>query len=557
MYYYRKLGPLIFPIMLLFGVSIFYAILSFGHPWIYKVVYENVIPTHDKDLLIQVIMCLFSIGVLNVISNILIETLSLYIQQETTNAIRIEKTKELLTYTYSYFLRNQPGELIERIIPEVDGLGALLAESVKVVSYFIQIVLLLFLIAIINLSMFGICAVLLVCYAVWYRLCRKPVAICDNRLKKCGSEFYGVLEELFDNIKNIKLFNLHDQKIRYVSEKLYIIEKESIKNSVVQTFFGYGSLLHTVANIIIITFCFQAILRDQMQVGFYLVFAAMIQTLIRPMDVMLGFGVVFQTGVVSAKRIEEVMSREREGSGNKQFTTFSTSICFDRVSFSYGKQSVLKDFSLEIKKGQSVAIVGGSGSGKTTLAHLLIRLYEPDSGRISIDSVPLQTFNLSDLREKVGLLSQDVFLFNDTVLENINPSGKLGADSVKNALVQSQLPHFTNKLNYIVGEQGQKLSGGERQRVSIARLLGRNCKIIILDEATANLDPRTAGDLLSTFETIRKENTHLTFITITHNLETLYTMDMIYVLENGSVASSGRYDDLVENDQTFKKLFNR
>lgn len=557
MYYYRKLGPLIFPIMLLFGVSIFYAILSFGHPWIYKVVYENVIPTHDKDLLIQVIMCLFSIGVLNVISNILIETLSLYIQQETTNAIRIEKTKELLTYTYSYFLRNQPGELIERIIPEVDGLGALLTESVKVVSYFIQIVLLLFLIAIINLSMFGICAVLLVCYAVWYRLCRKPVAICDSRLKKCGSEFYGVLEELFDNIKNIKLFNLHDQKIRYVSEKLYIIEKESIKNSVVQTFFGYGSLLHTVANIIIITFCFQAILRDQMPVGFYLVFAAMIQTLIRPMDVMLGFGVVFQTGVVSAKRIEEVMSREREGSGNKQFTTFSTSICFDRVSFSYGKQSVLKDFSLEIKKGQSVAIVGGSGSGKTTLAHLLIRFYEPDSGRISIDSVPLQTFDLTDLREKVGLLSQDVFLFNDTVLENINPSGKLGADSVKNALIQSQLPHFTNKLNYIVGEQGQKLSGGERQRVSIARLLGRNCKIIILDEATANLDPRTAGDLLATFETIRKENSHLTFITITHNLETLFTMDVIYVLENGSVAASGRYDDLVENDQTFKKLFNR
>lgn len=557
LYYYKKLGALPIPITLLFGVSIFYAILSFGHPWIYKIVFENVIPTHDKDLMVQVIMCLFSIGVLNIISNILIETLSLYIQMETTNVIRIEKTRELLNYTYSFFQKNQPGELIARIIPEVSGLGSMLAESVKVASYFLQVVLLLFLIALINLPMFGICLAVLLIYAGWYRLFRKPIAHCDNRLKKCGSEFYSVLEELLDNIKNIKLFNLHNKKIEYVSDKLYTIEKESIKNSIVQTMFGYGSLLNTIAHIVIITFCFHAILRDQMPVGYYLVFAAMIQTLIRPMNVLLGFGVFFQTGVVSAKRIESIMSQEQEVYGNKQLTAFTAALRFENVSFSYGKDLVLKNLSLEIKRGQNIAIVGGSGSGKTTIAHLLVRLYEPASGKITIDSIPLQAFDLPHLRDKIGLLSQDVFLFNDTIHENINPSGMLDSDTIKNALIKSQLPHFTRKLDYVVGEQGQKLSGGERQRVSIARLLGRKCEIIILDEATANLDPRTAGDLLATFDAIRSENPQLTYITITHNLESLYAMDLIYVLENGTIAAKGTYDDLIENSETFRKLFNQ
>ena len=543
--------------MLLFGVSIFYALLTFGHPWIYKIVFEHVIPTHDKDLLIQVIMCLFSIGVLNVISNLLIEMLSMYIKMEMTNAIRIEKTRELMEYTFSFFQKNQAGELIARLIPEVDGLGAMLAESVKVVSYFMQIVLLLFLIAVMNLSMFFICAVLLGLYAGWYRLFRKPIALFDGRLKKCGSEFYGILEELFDNIQNIKLFNLHDRKISHVSAKLYTIEKESIKNNIVNTIFGYGSLLHPVANIIIITFCFHAILRNQMSIGYYLVFAAMIETLIRPMDVLLGFGVFFQTGAVSAERIEKIMTREKEVSGNKRLSHFFSTLLFDNVSFSYGKNPVLSNLTMEIKKGQNVAIVGGSGSGKTTIAHLLVRLYEPTKGRITVDSIPLQTFDLPHLRNKIGLLSQDVFLFNDTVHENINPSGMLDEPAINNALVKSQLPHFTNRLDYIVGEQGQRLSAGERQRLSVARLLGRNCEIIILDEATANLDPRTASDLLRTFDTIRRENPRVTFITITHSPESLFSMDMIFVLENGAIAARGSYDDLVLNNQTFRQLFNR
>jgi ABC-type bacteriocin/lantibiotic exporter with double-glycine peptidase domain len=548
---------LIVPISLLFGVSIFYAILAFGHPWIYKIVFENLIPTHDKDLTVQVIMCLFSIGVLNVISNILIEMLSMYIKMETTNAIRIEITRALLEYSYSFFQKNQPGELIERIIPEVDGLGAMAAESVKVVSYALQIALLLILIAVINLSMFGICALMLFLYAVWYRLYRKPIAAFDARLKRCGSEFYGILEELFDNIKNIKLFNLHDMKMQDVNAKLYIIEKESIKNSVVRTMFGYGNLLHTIANIIIIAFCFHAILHEQMAIGYYLVFSAMIQTLIRPMDVLLGFGVFYQTGIVSAKRIEAIMTKENEKSGTRHLSAFSSALSLNNVSFSYGNQPVLKNLSMHVKKGQNVAIVGGSGSGKTTIAHLLVRLYEPTRGKITIDSVSLPTFDLSNLRNKIGLLSQDVFLFNDTVSENINPSGALDATEVKAALVKSQMPQFVNKLEYVVGEQGQKLSGGERQRLSVARLLGRKCEIIILDEATANLDPRTAQDLLKTFAEIRRQNPHYTFITITHNLESLYSMDLIYVLENGTIAAEGRYDDLVEKNQSFKKIFSK
>lgn|GEM_PF-4947874 len=554
--YYRKLNNLIFPILLLFGTSIFYVVLSFAHPWIYKIVFENLIPTYDKDLLVQIIMCLFSIGILNIFSNVLIETLTTYIRTETINLIRIEVTGNLLAYQYSYFQKNQPGEIIQRLIPEVDGIGTMVAESVKVASYFIQIVLLLFMILIINFTMFIISAVVLFFYSVWFRFYRKPIAAFDERLKKHNGELYDIFAELFENVKNIKLFNLHRVKIDVVKNKLNLIERDTIKNSIIQSAFGFGGTIFPVAILIITGFCFHEILKEKMSIGYYLVFTALLVTLAWPIEVLLGFGRHLQTGIVSAKRIQAILTNDIEKSGSRKFDSFTSEIRMETVSFSYGDTKVLKNMSITVKKGQNVAIVGGSGSGKTTIAHLLVRLYEPAQGRISIDGIPLSSFDLVSLRNKIGLLSQDVFIFNGTVGENINPNGVLAAKEVEATLFKAQIPGFASKLDYCVGERGQKLSGGERQRLSVARLLGRKCEIIILDEATSNIDPRTTQELLKTFSDIQKENPQITFITITHNLVNLYAMDKIYFLENGSIAAQGSCTDLIKGNQSFRELFN-
>jgi ABC-type bacteriocin/lantibiotic exporter with double-glycine peptidase domain len=554
--YYQKLKKLVFPIFLLISISIFYALLTFAHPWIYKIVFDNLIPTYDKDLLIQIIVCLFSIGILNIISNTLIDTLTVYIKMETISLIRIEITQNLLRYRYSYFQRTQSGEIIERIIPEVDEIGEMIAGSVKVASYFIQIVLLLFLIAIINVSMFMISVIVLTMYSVWFRLCKKPLATYDRRIKKHNGELYSIIEELLENVKNIKLFNLHEIKVNDVRTKLNAIEVDAIKNGFIKAVFEIGNRIYPIANLIITAFCFHAILNEKMTIGYYLVFTAMVENLIGPINVLLGFGEHFQSGVVSAKRIEEIITQDAEKSGNRKLTTFSSEISLENISFRYSDVPVLNKISLKVKKGQSVAIVGGSGSGKTTIAHLLVRLHDPTQGRIVIDGIPLLAFELIDVRNKIGLLSQDIFLFNDTVKENLNPDGSMDGNAMELTLSKAQMPGFVHKLGFIIGEQGQKLSGGERQRLSIARLLGRKCEIMILDEATSSLDPRTTKELLKTFEDIRRDNPQMTFITITHDADNLHAMDNIFLLENGSITAQGTYAELAAHNQCFRKLFN-
>ena len=300
-------------------------------------------------------------------------------------------------------------------------------------------------------------------------------------------------------------------------------------------------------------------LDGEIKVATYSVLLFITQRLLWPLTELGDTFDLYQRAMASFNRIFSLKNEMPEiKNGKKEFKKLDEKITLDNVTFAYVDNfDVLNNVDLTIKAGQTTAIVGSTGSGKSTLIKLLLRLYEINSGSINFDSANLKDLELSSLREKIGLVSQDVFLFEGTVLENI-AYGDLNASEseVWNAAQKSEADEFINKLpqkeNTIVGERGQKLSGGQRQRISIARAILKNPEILILDEATSSVDNETEAAIQRSLDILKQDRT---VIVIAHRLSTVRNADIIYVLENGVVVESGNHESLLETNGVYAKLW--
>ena len=300
-------------------------------------------------------------------------------------------------------------------------------------------------------------------------------------------------------------------------------------------------------------------LDGEIKVATYSVLLFITQRLLWPLTELGDTFDLYQRAMASFNRIFSLKNERSEiGNGDIEFKKLKNKIELKDVSFSYVENfNVLNNVDLTIQAGKTTAIVGSTGSGKSTLIKLLLRLYEINNGSISYDSNSLKDIELSSLREKIGLVSQDVFLFEGTVIENI-AYGDLNASEsqVWNAAQKSEADEFINNLpqkeKTIVGERGQKLSGGQRQRISIARAILKNPEILILDEATSSVDNETEAAIQRSLDILKKDRT---VIVIAHRLSTVRNADIIYVLENGSVVESGNHESLLDIEGVYSKLW--
>ena len=300
-------------------------------------------------------------------------------------------------------------------------------------------------------------------------------------------------------------------------------------------------------------------LEGEIKVAMYSVLLFITQRLLWPLTELGDTFDLYQRAMASFKRILNL--KEEKPSiidGNRNFESLQKGIVFNNAVFSYTQGfEVLKKINLNIESGKTTAIVGSTGSGKSTLIKLLLRLYDLDSGAINFDSTELKELRLESLRKNIGLVSQDVFLFEGTVFENI-AYGNLEAsdDEVWDAANQSEATDFIkqlpNKENTIVGERGQKLSGGQRQRISIARAILKNPEILILDEATSAVDNETEAAIQRSLDMLKQNRT---VVVIAHRLSTIRNADKIYVLENGEIVESGSHEELLENKNVYFKLW--
>ena len=300
-------------------------------------------------------------------------------------------------------------------------------------------------------------------------------------------------------------------------------------------------------------------LDGEINVAMYSVLLFITQRLLWPLTELGDTFDTYQRAMASFKRINALKDTQPEiKDGTIKSKGLNNSIVLEKVNFSYVENfPVLNNISLEIEKGSTTAIVGSTGSGKSTLIKLLLRLYDVESGKIIFDEENIQDLNIHSLRKNIGLVSQDIFLFEGTVFENI-AYGNLDAteSEIWNAARLSESDEFINllpnKKDTIVGERGQKLSGGQRQRISIARAILKNPEILILDEATSAVDNETEAAIQRSLDTLKEGRT---VIAIAHRLSTIRNADVIYVLEKGEIVESGSHDELVKLKKVYANLW--
>jgi len=263
-------------------------------------------------------------------------------------------------------------------------------------------------------------------------------------------------------------------------------------------------------------------------------------------------------GIAALERIEKITLQDqliKNSPATPQPINFNKEISFNNVSFKYNQEQVLENISFKIKKGETVAIVGHSGAGKSTIADLLIRFYDVVEGSINIDNINVKKINLSQLRNLMGVVTQDSILFNDTVINNIAFGVEIEnsqvLESAKMANADEFIENLDEKYETFIGDAGNKLSGGEKQRLSIARAIYKNPEILILDEATSSLDTKSEKAVQEALNRLMKNRTSLV---IAHRLSTIQNADKIIVLDNGKIAEMGSHKELVAKNSFYKKF---
>ncbi|AFZ11728.1 Xenobiotic-transporting ATPase [Crinalium epipsammum PCC 9333] len=297
----------------------------------------------------------------------------------------------------------------------------------------------------------------------------------------------------------------------------------------------------------------------RMSVGTYSVLVFLTQRLLWPLTRLGDTLDQYQRAMASTNRVFNLLDTPITiHSGHLSLPSVRGEVELNNVTFAYkGRDTVIKNLSLYIPAGKTIAIVGSTGSGKSTLVKLLLRLYEIEQGTITVDGVNIQDLRLQDLRRAIGLVSQDVFLFHGTVIENIiygTPDATLpeAIAAAKVAEAHEFIINLPNGYDTIVGERGQKLSGGQRQRIAIARAVLKNPPILILDEATSAVDNETEAAIQRSLEHI---TINRTTIAIAHRLSTIRNADCIYVMEQGKLVESGRHEELLEQNKLYASLW--
>lgn len=484
--------------------------------------------------------------------------------QHLISLLRAKIQKHIIKLPVRFFDNTKSGELVSRIMSDVEGVRNLVGTGLVQLfgGALTAIIAFALLIRISPMMTFYVMAPLL----VFGFISLKAFSYIRPIFRKRGqinAEVTGRLTESLNGVRVIKGFNAESHEIRSFEDgvdRLFKNVKKSLTSTSLVT--SAATLLLGLATVGIMGIGGNMIIREQLTIGDFFAFILYLGFLIAPIVQMSNIGSQITEAFAGLDRMQEILQIEKEDDHpdrTEQINRIDGWIKFDHVSFSYEPGvEVLHDVSFEASPGSVTALVGSSGSGKTTIAGLVASFLTPSDGLITIDGKDLSRLFLPSYRQHLGVVLQDDFLFEGSIRDNIlfpRPDAQENEllEAAKSAHVLEFAERFEKGLDTLIGERGVKLSGGQRQRIAIARALLANPRILILDEATSNLDAESEAFIQESLSRLMHGRT--TFV-IAHRLSTIRKADQILVIENGRIVESGNHDELIDKQGRYSDLYN-
>jgi subfamily B ATP-binding cassette protein MsbA len=528
-----------------------------------KELLDEIIPNQDMDGLINMILIVAGAIFVQAVTSFALTRLLSVEAQLLISKLRAKVQKKVLSFPISYFDNNKSGALVSRIMSDVEGVRNLVGTGLVqlfggIVTAIISLVLLINISG--KMTLFVLTPVLL--FAI---IALKAFGYIRPIFRKRGvinSEVKGRLTETLNGVRVIKGFNAEDQEnISFEKgvDRLFQNVKKSLTATAIMT--SSSVFLLGLASVVIMGIGGAMIIEGTLTTGDFLTFTLLLGYMIAPIVQMSNIGSQLTEAFAGLDRTEEIMNMDSEACDQLRTIELDRilgNVEFKDVSFSYEKgKEVVRNISFKADKGSVTALVGSSGSGKSTVASLVASFVNPDLGVITIDGNDISKVSLNSFRSQLGVVLQDDFLFEGTIRDNIlfprpDASEIQVVEAVNAAYVNEFADRFEDGLDTLIGERGVKLSGGQRQRIAIARAVLADPRILILDEATSNLDAESESLIQKSLTELMKGRT--TFV-IAHRLSTIRQANQILVIEKGEIAEQGTHAELIESQGRYFELF--
>lgn len=532
-------------------------------PYSSKFLLDEIIPNENFRLLMLLVGGVSLALLVQAVTSFALTKLLSVEAQHLISVLRTQVQQKLLRMPIRFFDDNKSGALVSRVMTDVEGVRNIIGTGLVqlVGGTLTSIVALIFLIRINAIMTVCVLVPIIIFAFVMLKAFGKIRPIFRER-GKINAEVTGRLTETFAGVRVIKGFNAEAEENRIFSngvERLFLnIKKSLTANALIMS---SSTFLLGLASAGIMGIGGYFMMFGDMTSGDFLSFTMFLGFMVAPIVQMSNIGSQLNEAMAGLDRTQELMAMEEEDNEAERTIILENihgDIEFNNVSFSYEEdKEVLHNISFTAPKGSVTALVGSSGSGKSTIASLAASFLTPDSGEVTIDGVDLSKVKLSSFRQYLGVVLQDDFLFEGTIRENImfaraNASEDELQAAVKGAYVSEFTDRFEEGLDTVIGERGVKLSGGQRQRISIARAMLANPRIIILDEATSNLDTESEAYIQKSLEALMENRTTLV---IAHRLSTIQKADQIKVIEQGRIVEEGKHQDLLDKKGRYYDLY--
>jgi len=557
--------PYSFYYRLVLITAILLSIFSVITPYLLKIVVDDYIRLKDYDGMKTILLFMLISLIFTVIFQILFVYFANFLGQKVIKNLRVKLFNNIINFKIDYFKNNPIGRLVTRTVNDIETIASIFSQGLFMIiadllQMFLVIMVMLYVNFELSLIVFSILPIILYATKLFQKSMKK--AFEDVRFQVANLNSY--VQERISGMKIVQIFNRENKEY----EKFKLINqfhrdawlKTVWINSI---FFPVAEISSSVLIGLIVWYGGYNIISDPtISIGTIFLFIQMSQMLFRPLRQIADKFNTLQMGMVSVERVFKIMETDFKifNNGKVVLKSIKGLILFENVKFSYNKKDeVIKGISLKINPGEKMAIIGSTGAGKSTIINLITRFYEINSGKIYVDGFSIQDIELNSLRDNIGIVLQDVFLYADSIYNNITLFDKsVRKSDVINSAKEIGVHDFIMTLpggyNFNIQERGQMLSSGQRQLIAFLRVYIRNPDILILDEATSSVDSYSEEIIQKATKKLTKGKTS---IIIAHRLATIKNADKIVVLERGKIIEEGTHAELLKSKNSIYNKYNK